>query len=67
MKITHEIRDYIIVEDDVRYSVRYNIKEDFWGIWIIKDDTDSCLNSVEWFEVSAELELRIKETVLANL
>ena len=67
MKITHEIREYIIEDGDARYSVKYNIKVDYWGIWIIKDDPDSDRNSVEWFEVPTELELRIKETVLANL
>ena len=31
MKITHEIREYIIVDDENRYSVRHNIKEDYYG------------------------------------
>ena len=64
MEITHEIREYIIVDDENRYSVRHNIKEDYIGVWWIEENEHQPdRNSVVYFDVPNELLSRIKETI----
>lgn len=64
MEITHEIREYIIVDDKNRYSVRHNIKEDYFDVWRIEEnEIQPDRNSVVYFEVPNELMDKIKETI----
>lgn len=59
MEITHEIREYIIVVDENRYSVRHDITEDFYGVWRIEENEAGQFS----FVVSNELMGKIKEII----
>ena len=64
MKITHEIREYIIVDNENRYSVRHNIKKDYYGVCKIEENEFlPDRNSIVYFEVPNELMDKIKETI----
>lgn len=64
MEITHEIREYIIVDGENRYSVRHNIKEDYFGVWRIEENEEfPDRNSIVYFDVPTELMNKIKETI----
>ena len=63
MKITHEIREYIVEDNNIRYSVTHNILSDVWFYYLIEESEDSHVNSVSWFDASDELKNRIKEVI----
>ena len=64
MKVTHEIRNYIVEDGDIRYSIKHNILSDDWFFYIIEPPVEGThVNSVSWFDVSDELKDRIKQTI----
>ena len=67
MKITHEIRQYIVEDGDNRYSVKHNVLSNDWFYYIIEEPVEgSHLNSTSWFEASDELKDRIKKIINNN-
>jgi len=64
MKITNEIRQYILEDEyGTKYVVRRSITSDDWFYFKIEEPEDSHVNSVSWFEASDELKNRIKEVI----
>lgn len=64
MKLTHEIRKYVIEDGDIRYSVTHNILSDDWFYYLLEPPVEGThVNSVSWFDASDELKNRIKQTI----
>ena len=64
MKITHEIRNYIVEDGDMRYYIKHNILSDDWFYYLIENPEEGRhVNSVLWFDASDELKDRIKQTI----
>ena len=64
MEITDEIREYIKKKNKNRYSVRHNIKHDYYGVWRIEENEfHPDRNSIVYFDVPNELMDEIKKTI----
>ena len=64
MEITDEISEYIIKDGENRYSVRHNIKHDYYGVWRIEENEfHPDRNSIVYFDVPNELMDEIKKTI----
>jgi len=64
MKITHEIREYIVEDNNIKYSVRHNILSDDWFYYIIEEPAEGThVNSVSWFDASDELKDKIRYSI----
>ena len=64
MKITHEIRKYIIKDDDKRYSVSHNIKENVIRVLLILENDDyPDRNLICHFDVPDSLMKKIKKKI----
>jgi hypothetical protein len=64
MKITHEIREYVIEDGDTIYSVTRNMVSNDLFYYIIEPPVEGAhVNSISWFDASDELKDRIKQTI----
>lgn len=58
MTISEEIREYVVSDNENRFSVKYFIKDDYWLVYKIQDN-----NIITWLDVSEELLSKIKDTI----
>lgn len=64
MEITHEIREYVIKDSDKRYSVRHNIRSDYYSIKeIVENEQHWDRNSMIYVEVTDDFLKKIKEVI----
>jgi len=64
MKVTHEIREYIIEDDEKKYSVRHNVKEDVYSIkLIVLNELHWDRNSMVYVDVTEDFLNKVKNVI----